>query len=110
MKFDRFFMYGMDNLDSKGNNAPKCGPKYTDCRRITGGSESCCVHAVLTDTGNGRQQSMYRCMNMKVVDHTGFDISIDGMKVAMSCLDGSNAVYLASATLASVASIAMTLY
>ena len=114
MKFDKFFLYGMDNIDAKNNSAPGCGPSNggrDPCKDITGSENTCCTHVVMTDQGNGKQTSFYRCMNEKILDMS-FQVEIDGMMMAMGCSDGySSAKYIAGSVIASVATLAaMTLF
>jgi len=114
MKFDKFFLYGMDNIDGKGNSAPGCGPSNGGkdaCKEITGSENTCCTHVVMTDQGNGKQTSFYRCMNEKILDMS-FQVEIDGMMMSMGCSDGySSAKYIAGSVIASVATLAaMTLF
>lgn len=54
MKFDKYFMYGVDNMGGKGNGAPECGPghKHDACKELTKSDKSCCAHVVMTE-GNG---------------------------------------------------------
>ena len=47
MKFDQYFMNGLDNLNAKGNNAPPCGPGETACSDMF--EQSCCTHVIMTD-------------------------------------------------------------
>ena len=113
-KFDQYYMYSMDQMDSDGNSAPNCGPSALqgedECKQMAGGGDSCCTHVVMTDRGSGKQQSFYRCMNQKVVDMS-FHVEIDGMSMAMGCAGGaSSAKYLAGTAVASMATLAaMTL-
>jgi len=79
-------------------------PKEDPCKELVGSSKSCCAHIVMTDRGSGTQQSMYRCMNERIVDMS-FSMEIDGMSLAMGC-SNSNAKYLAGAAVASIATIA----
>jgi len=114
MKFDKFFLYGMDNIDAKDNSAPGCGPSNggkDPCKDITGSENTCCTHVVMTDQGNGKQTSFYRCMNEKILDMS-FQVEIDGMMMAMGCSDGySTAKYIAGSLIASTATLAaMTLF
>lgn len=65
-KFDQYYMYSMDQMDSHNNSAPDCGPSAmngTDECKERAGENSCCTHVVMTDRGSGKQQSFYRCMN-----------------------------------------------
>ena len=103
MKFDRFFMYGMDNMGGRNNSAPECKPNATDpCKKESG--KSCCAHVVMTE-GNGEQMSVYRCMNERVVD-MAFNFQIDGMSLAMSCSKSkSSASYITGVIMASIAAI-----
>lgn len=65
MKFDKYFMHGIDSLGTTDNSAPDCGPSTADgsdpCMEEFG--NSCCTHVVMTDEGQGTQTSFYRCMN-----------------------------------------------
>jgi len=100
MKFDEYFMYGIDNLGGDGNNAPPCGPGVeSQCME----GKSCCSHVLMTDNYSGEQTSFYRCMNMMVVD-ASITMSIDDMQVSMSCMD-SGSTYMASAIMASLAAL-----
>lgn len=70
MKFDKYFMYGIDSMGARGNNAPECGPGMANgaqCRGGSNGQKSCCAHVVMNE-GDGRETSIYRCMNQQVVD------------------------------------------
>ena len=113
-KFDKYFMYGIDNMDSTGNNAPPCGPGFDPmndpCKAIVGEEDTCCTHVVMTDRDSGTQQSFYRCMNEKIVDMS-FSVEIDGMSMAMGCSSqSSSAKYIATAAMASIAALASTLF
>lgn len=105
MKFDRYFMYGIDNVGGKNNSAPECGPGMKDdvCKELTKSDKSCCTHVVMTDGGNGEQTSFYRCMNERIVD-AKFAFEIDGMKMSMAC-SKSGSTYVASAIVASLAAL-----
>lgn len=107
MKFDKYFMYGMDNMGGKGNSAPECKIGAKDpCKKESG--KSCCAHVIMTE-GNGEQTSFYRCMNEKVVD-AQFSVEIDGMKMSMACSESSS-TYVTSAIMASLAALAsMTVF
>ena len=112
MKFDKYFLYGIDNMGGQGNGAPETcsGGQDDPCKNLVGSGKSCCAHVVMTDRGSGTQQSMYRCMNERIVDMS-FSIEIDGMSLAMGCSDKSYAKYIASAAVASFATIAsLTLF
>lgn len=86
MKFDKYFLYGIDNMGGQGNGAPETcsGGQDDPCKNLVGSGKSCCAHVVMTDRGSGTQQSMYRCMNERIVDMS-FSIEIDGMSLAMGC-------------------------
>jgi len=63
VKFDRFYMYGMDSMGGK-DQAPVCGTgKNEECEKLTGSKKNCCAKVVMTDQEKGEQSSMYRCMN-----------------------------------------------
>ena len=111
MKFDNYFMYGMDYVGGEGQHGydmPPCGPdaKYDLCKEKVMSQETCCAHIV----GMGEmfmersgQTSFYRCMNQRVVD-ASFSFEIDGMKMSMSCTDNStgSAYFTSSAILAAI--------
>lgn len=110
MKFDKYYMYGIDNMGGKGNGAPGCGPGIDECSKLVNSKESCCAHVLMTDEGNGEQTSMYRCMNQRIVDGASFSVNINGMQVAMQC-SKSGASYFAKAAAASAAAlVASTLF
>lgn len=109
-KFDDYFMYSMDNIDSTHSMAEQCGPGLEQgrdpCKELVDSGESCCALVVMTDKGSGKQDSFYRCMNQKVMD-VSFAVEIDGMSMNMGCSsDTSGAKYLIGSFIASAATLA----
>lgn len=105
MKFDKYFMYGVDSMGGEGNSAPQCGPGMPNgaqCRGGSYGQKSCCAHVVMME-GGGRETSFYRCLNQKVVD-ASFSMEIDGMKMSMGCMDNGS-TYVGGAILASLGAL-----
>lgn len=78
MKFDKYFMYSIDNMGGNTNEMPACGPsaKMYECQKTVNSRETCCAQVVTMADGE-EQQAFYRCMNQKVVD-ASFAIEIDG--------------------------------
>ena len=105
MKFDQYYLYGMDNIDGKNNSAPHCGPGHVKdaCKKTLNSKKSCCAHVVMTDQNSGDQTSFYRCMNEKIVD-ISFTMEIDGMKTSMMCSE-SSATKVVGAIMASLAAL-----
>lgn len=114
MKFDRYFMYGIDNMGATGNGAPDCGSgqkgsgeQKNSCNDLVKSHNSCCAHVVLHE-GSGRQTSFYRCMNQKVVD-ASFSMEMDGIKMSMQCnQSGASKTYITSAIVASIMALVST--
>ena len=86
MKFDKYFLFGIDNMGGQANNTPPCGPniEYDSCKDSVNSDETCCTHITFWDQDKEDQYSFYRCMNQKVVD-ASFSVEIDGVKMSMSC-------------------------
>lgn len=84
MKFDEYFMYGIDHMGEEGATPP-CGPdaEYDMCKEKVFSQDTCCSHVVMMDDDGNQKNSFYRCMNQNVVD-ASFSISIDGMKMSMA--------------------------
>jgi hypothetical protein len=100
MKFDKYMLYGTDNMGGRGNGAPRCGPGDGNaCMDLQGSRKACCAHVVMTDGGSGEQMSMYRCINENIMDMS-YAMEIDGMMVSMKCSESSS-VYM-NATIMSV--------
>lgn len=52
MKFDKYYMYGMDTNEGK---TPECNTgKSEECEKITGSKEYCCAKVVMTDEKGGQ--------------------------------------------------------
>ena len=60
-----------------GNGAPECGPGNEKVCEKYVGPNSCCTHAILTED-NGKQTSVFRCLNQKIVD-TNFQVKLGGV-------------------------------
>lgn len=105
VKFDKYFMYGIDYMGEDGYGMPPCGPdaKYDMCKEKVYSQETCCTHITMQDSMfmENAKSSFYRCMNVKVVD-ASFSFEIDGMKMSMSCSGDdkmSAASYLSGVTI-----------
>lgn len=85
MKFDNYFMYGIDYMGEPGYEMPPCGPGAENdlCKEKSNSAETCCAR-VSSDLLVEGEQSFYRCMNRMLVD-ASFAIEIDGMKMSMAC-------------------------
>lgn len=53
MKFDKYFMYGIDNMGGNSQDMPPCGPgvKRDACKRSVNSKETCCAHVATVDNG-----------------------------------------------------------
>lgn len=114
VKFDNYFMYGIDQYGGDPNSVPRCGSNVQagqdDCKERFG-FDSCCAHVIMTNQGSGQQMSFYRCMSEQMVD-LSFSVEIDGMSVAMGCTQPSGAFKMAANGLfaAVIAVIGLTLF
>ena len=46
----------------------------------------CCVNAIMTNTRDGTQDQMFRCMNYKLAS-VNFEMKMDNVKINMKCVD-----------------------
>lgn len=67
----------------------------------------CCVNALMQED-NGKETSIYRCMNQRVAD-ANFAVTIGGVKVSMKCVgqSGASALTMAAATTLGLATMAL---
>jgi len=108
VKFDKYFYYAMDLKNVKEGSTTKQCDTTQDCGQDNGPTK-CCVNALITGKKEGKQSSVYRCMNKAIAD-INMDITINDMSVKMRCL-GSGAGYIKPMFMASAATLAaMTLY
>lgn len=71
----------------------------------------CCVSAIMTNTRDGTQDQLYRCMNYKLAS-VNFEMKLNDVNINMKCIDSqSGAKYMTSAIMATVVSlIAMSMW
>ena len=51
MKFDKYFLYSIDNIGGSSNGAPPCGSDagIDHCTESSHGGETCCTHVIMWD-------------------------------------------------------------
>ena len=110
LKFDKYFMYGIDQMDAQGQITHICGPGAEEdlCKKSVMSQSSCCTQIISVDQATKQETSFFRCMNKAIVDHS-FSFEIDGLKMSMSCTDDSmsSAAYLGTGMLTAALALSM---
>ena len=85
VKFDRYFSYGIEQSGIPAGDKTKQCSSTMDC----GGKsmmKMCCVNAIMTNTRDGTQDQLYRCMNYKLAS-VNFEMKMNDISINMKCMD-----------------------
>merc|ERR1719263_207987 len=94
MAFDQFYYYAIDHMGAEPGSKKASCMTSNECTQTN--QKFCCANAVITDD-NGKENSIYRCINERIAD-INMNMEIEGMKMAMRCVDKTFASALSMAT------------
>jgi hypothetical protein len=105
-QFDQYFYYAIDHMGAAPGSKEASCHVSNECTQTQ--QKYCCANAVMTDD-NGKENSIYRCINEKIAD-INMSMEMNGMRMAMKCVDKAFATALSMATATAVGLVAVNMF
>ena len=100
IKFDKYFLYSVDNYNVKNTSDISQCQLETQCNRDTARFNNyCCANAIIRHPGTGQHTSIYRCINQRIAD-LNWNVRLGDMQISMRCLGVRGAVFIKTAVTA----------